>query len=382
MNILVCNYEYPPLGGGGGVATNKCAEGWVKAGHGVTVITSKGPGLPDDEVKNGVRIIRAPVLRTERATASLLSMALYNPSGWLSSRSKRFEFDVVSTHFSIPSGPLGHWLARCGRTPNVLTVYGADIYDPTRFSPKDNFLLKRLNDYLLNIASALIAESCDIRAKALEYYAVRKPIEVIPLPYSPVAFSPVPREALGLCADRRYLVSVGRLVRRKAFDCLIEALAQLPEPRLELLLIGDGPELESLRRLAAGRGLADRVHFLGYQPEERKFQYLACADLYVLSSEHEGFGIVLQEAMQAGLPIVATNNGGQVDFLEEGRNALLVTPRDPTALAAAIGRLMADRSLMERMGVTNRADITRFDIEKVCSAYLAIFRRVLDEQRA
>lgn len=381
MKILICNYEYPPLGGGGGVATSKCAEGWVRAGHDVTVITSSGPGLQAEEEQGGVRILRAPVMRAERATASLLSMALYNPSGWLTSLRKNLEFDIVSTHFSIPSGPLGHWLAWRSRTPNVLTVYGADIYDPTRFSPKDNLLLKRLNDYLLNGASALIAESSDIRDKVLQNYAVSKSIEIIPLPYTPIGFSPVTREELGLRADRRYLVSVGRLVRRKGFDCLVEALAQLADPQLEVLIIGDGPEMASLRKMACERGLAGRVNFLGYQPEERKFQYLACADLYVLSSEHEGFGIVLQEAMQVGLPIVSTDNGGQIDFLKEGRNALLVAPRHPTALASAIRKLLTDPAMCERMRANNQSDIARFDVDAVCAAYLAIFRRVLDEQR-
>jgi glycosyltransferase involved in cell wall biosynthesis len=308
-------------------------------------------------------------------------MALYNPSGWFSAFQRKVTFDIVSTHFSLPSGPLGYWLARQNRTQNVLTIYGADIYDPTRFSPKDNRFLKRLNEYLLNSASVLVAESSDIRNNAQRYYDVKQPISIIPLPYSSIDFPNIPREAMGLRSDRQYIISVGRLVKRKGYAYLIEAIARLNNPLVELLVIGDGPEMSSLWQLAQKLGVADRIHFLGYQPEIRKFQYLANADLYVLSSEHEGFGIVLQEAMQVGLPIVSTNVGGQIDFLKEGHNALLVPPCDPSALVQAIGRLLNDNVLCEHMRRNNRKDVSCFDVNTVCEQYLSIFRSVLNGQQ-
>jgi len=133
------------------------------------------------------------------------------------------------------------------------------------------------------------------------------------LPYEPFRFRKVSRKTLGLRADRKYLIGVGRLVVRKRFDRIISALPTL-DKHIEALIIGSGPEEKNLQELAKSLKVTKRVHFLGQVSEEKKFQYLNVADLFVLSSEHEGFGIVLLEAMQVGLPIVATGEGGWEDL--------------------------------------------------------------------
>ncbi len=140
-------------------------------------------------------------------------------------------------------------------------------------------------------------------AQRIRFYKPKREIHIIPLSYEPYLFLPKYKSELGLDANKVYLISIGRIVKRKGFDYLIRSLKLLNE-NIVLLIIGDGAGINKLIQLVYRLNLHNRVKFLGDVSEELKFQYLANSDLYILSSLHEGFGIVLQEAMQVGLPIV------------------------------------------------------------------------------
>jgi glycosyltransferase involved in cell wall biosynthesis len=143
----------------------------------------------------------------------------------------------------------------------------------------------------------------------------------------------VNRKDLDLPEGVPLFVSVGRLIPRKQYDVLLEAWRDIPYAHL--VIIGDGPLKEKLQELIHKWSLGDRVHLLGFVSEEHKHKVLLASDAYVSATEHEGFGIVFLEAMEAGLPIVSTDTGGQRDFLTEGENAILVPTNDPEQLVAA-----------------------------------------------
>src|SRR5688572_7177325 len=112
MKILLCNFEYPPLGGGGGVFTAWLAQELAKR-HEVTVLTSQAAGTPKDSVQDNVRVVRVPVLfRKQKAVANMASMLAYVPMGILEGfgLTKKNRFDVVNTHFVLPTGPTGHMI--------------------------------------------------------------------------------------------------------------------------------------------------------------------------------------------------------------------------------------------------------------------------------
>ena len=383
LAILLLCYEYPPIGGGGGVGAKQYAEAWAAQGHQVTVLTGHAVGLAERERVNGVDVVRVATWgKKNRATSTALSMAAYLVTAalyLLRHRPACRRFDVINTHFAVPTGPLG-WLAGklLGR-PNVLTIIGGDIYDPTKgSSPHRHLLFRVLNSFLMNAAGRVIAISSDTRARAERYYRVRRPIEVINYAFLPPAgTASVPP----LPAERYHLISVGRLVERKGFAFLIRALPLLPRD-VHLLLVGDGPLDGELRALAEEIGVTDQVTFLGYRTTEDIHGWLKRADCYVLSSLHEGLGIVVQEAMYAGLPIVATDEGGQVDLIRPERNGLLVKPGSPEQLADAIGRLYRDRELGRTMGRHNRDDVEAYFAGPNSELYVAVFRGLIADRAA
>ncbi len=119
----------------------------------------------------------------------------------------------------------------------------------------------------------------------------------------------------------------------------------------------------------------------GFQSRERICHMMEDSDCFVLSSMHEGLGIVVQEAMHAGLPIVATNNGGQIDLIQEGRNGLLIDPGSPAALANAIRTIQADPGLAATMSRHNQNDIRRWYMENNSGLYLNVFTGLVRETK-
>jgi glycosyltransferase involved in cell wall biosynthesis len=281
--------------------------------------------------------------------------------------------EVINTHFSIPTGPLGMVASKLFALPNILTIIGGDIYDPTkRSSPHRSAILRFFNGMIINSATHVVAISSDTKKRAEEHYKIRKEISVINYGFTPPVRTNTNRSELGLSEQKYYLIAVGRLVKRKGFEYLIESLKDLPT-KIQLLIIGDGPLEKELRNTAMRAEVSGRVFLLGYQTRERIWEYLQVSDCFVLSSLHEGLGIVVQEAMCAGLPIVASDNGGQVDLIHNGRNGVLVKPKDSHALSSAIKEIYSHPDTAKEMGRNNMNDIKRCDISNNCEEYIKLF---------
>lgn len=385
MRILMINYEFPPLGGGGGVASYEIAKALGARNHEVDVLTTKWRGLPNEEVVDGLSVYRAPVLgRGRLSTASIPSMLSFLPSGIVRGHGalRKKHYDVLNTHFAIPSGPTGVALSRLFRTPHVITIIGGDIYDPSkRLSPGENPLLRAVVRRVLNSCAQVVAISEDIKRRARDGLSCRTPIEVIHYGLTPPTFEKKGREELGIPRDAVVLIAIARLIKRKALSHVLRALALVREPAIQLLIIGEGPEQESLADLAKSLGVAQQVNFLGAIWGERKFQHLEAADIFVLPSLHEGFGLVYLEAMHCGLPVVASSTGGQIDFLKDGETGFLVPVGDVQALAASLERLAKDEALRRNMGEFNREYVKRFHISGVAERYEALFRQVVEGSR-
>jgi glycosyltransferase involved in cell wall biosynthesis len=180
---------------------------------------------------------------------------------------------------------------------------------------------------------------------------------------------------------RPSIVTVAGMMHRKGIAELIEAFAKLPAdgPQAHLYLVGGGSEQSSFQELASQSGAADRIHFEGFQADPRP--YLKSADLFVLASRRESFGLAILEARETGCAILATAVDGIPELLEHGRCGVLVTPQDSTVLATEMIRILGDRSLQEMLRREAKIGLERFTVSRMTDEVSDIYSEMFAGSR-
>jgi len=246
------------------------------------------------------------------------------------------------------------WGTVLGRLSGVPVVVAHEHTWSFQGRPLRRFLDREL---VARWADVFVAVSAEDRRKMIEVEGV-DPAKIRLIPNG------IPSPANGAVADVRaelgiepgapVLGVVCELRAQKALEVLFEAAALLlPEfPSLKVLVAGDGPERARLEEAALRLGVADTVLFLGIRRDVPAV--LAAVDVAVLSSDYEGSPLSVMEYMAAAKPVVSTRVGGVPELLAEDVHGLLVQPRDPEALAAAVARLLRDPALAKRLGAEGR----------------------------
>ncbi|MEL7354391.1 MAG: glycosyltransferase family 4 protein [Cyanobacteria bacterium P01_A01_bin.116] len=385
MRILFCNYEYPPLGGGGAIVNRYLAKELAKE-HEVTVLTSGGPDLPDDAVEDGVRVIRVPVFfRRQRFAANLPSLFAYMVMGTIAGKKhlKSHQYDVISTIFVLPTGPVGNALARFSGTPNVLTVIAGDIYDPSKFTSTHRHpILKAWAKKLIRRADKVIVNSKNVLGYMHRLYTPEIEGIQIPLGIERHPSTAASREAYGFAEDETLLVTVGRLVSRKALPKLIESMEAFRGEKVRLLIVGTGPQEQQLKEEIAARDLGAQVTLVGYVEDEEKRSILKMCDIYTSTSQHEGFGLVFVEGMAAGLPVVCYDQGGQTDYLEDQKTGYLVPLNDLDLFKERCRDLVKDKDKRYRMGQENLQRAEQLYIDSCAQRYLNVFESAVNNAQS
>ncbi|HEY5899560.1 MAG TPA: glycosyltransferase [Burkholderiales bacterium] len=287
-------------------------------------------------------------------------------------------FDIV--HLQFPADPMAHWAAAIPRSAKRVISWHSDIIRQRTLLSLYRPFLNRL----LRSADAIIAATPAHFSSSEQLDPVRSRgiFHVVPYGLDLERFRARPALADDLCA--RYpapfrIFSLGRHVYYKGFEFLIRALAAMPGTRL--LLGGQGPLTEELKRTARDAGVADRVAFLGRIPDAELPAYYHACDVFCLSSIEpaEAFGIVQIEAMAAGRPVVCCELHNGVNWVNrDGVTGLVVPPKDSAALAAALNRLAGDAALRGRLGTQARERAWReFTTEAMAQGTLRVYEQVL-----
>jgi phosphatidylinositol alpha-1,6-mannosyltransferase len=266
------------------------------------------------------------------------------------------KIDVVCIGDLVYGGWLVVPLKRLLGLKVVIYIHGEEI--TTRSSGS---LFDRLRSFFLSKADAVVAVSQFTKRELVAIMGVDpERVTLIPNGVDQTRFFPsdaaATRQRLGL-ENCRVVLSVGRLVERKGFDRVIDAMAQvvLVDPGVQCVIAGTGPLLKALEMLVREWRLEANVRFLGAVSDDELRDLYSLADVFVLPNRQmsdgdtEGFGLVFLEANACGTPVVAGNAGGAIDAVQDGVNGLNVDGRDASQIARAILRLLDDRELRARL---------------------------------
>lgn len=361
MRILITSPVFPPDLGGPAVYVPSIGRYLVDEGHDVQVVAFCSEDQPEGYPFPVVAIPRGPLpVRYLKAFFAVLREA------------KGCDVVYVQEHLAL----LHVWAARLRGVPVVIRmmVDGAweishrkgwiDGDDITTFETKTyGFkvkLARALQKHWWKRCKRLISCSEFLRQIAVGRYGMPDDwaVKIFNAYHGPESVDETREQAraeLGLEPDRRYLLTICRLMVWKRVDGILRALARLPED-VTLLVAGDGDMEEEWKRLAGELGVADRAVFLGNVPHARIPLYIRASDLFVLNSEYEGLSHTLLEVAKLGTAIVCTGVCGNPEVVEDGVNGLLVPLRDDEALYRAIHKLLSDNDLRAQFG---RASVER-----------------------
>lgn len=319
------------------------------------------PRAPLHEVQAGVEVFRPRFLSLpgvlKRLDGLMMALGAF-PTVRRLRRAGRV--DLIDAHFAYPDGYAAATLGRWLEVPVTITMRGTEVRHA-----RDPALRPKVIEALRE-ASRVFAVSSSLRQLALTLGIDSGKVRVVGNGVDADRFKPVSqaeaRSALGLPLDARVLITVGGLVERKGFHRVIACMPELlrTTPQLHYLAVGaPGPEGDFTRQvktLVAALGLGERVHLLGGLPPERVVQALSAADVFVLSTRNEGWANVLLEAMACGLPVVATDVGGNAEVVCSPELGFVVPFDDPPALTAALNRALQgswDRRAIRRYAERN-----------------------------
>ena len=362
MRILVLNYEFPPIGGGGGRFTADLCRHLARFGHDLRVLTSRYHGLPAVEVHEGYEIYRTWSGRSQAHTCTVPEMAVYLAANLVPAlrHATSWRPQVVNVHFAVPTGVLAWIVRRSTGIPYVLSAQLGDI--PGGVPVQTEHLFRWVKPFTVPIwreaASATVpsGEVAELvrRAYGLSAHVIPNGVELEALnPMVPEVHSPV------------RLVFVGRFSPQKNLPFLLEVLGKLRDLDWRLDLVGDGPLRGELEDLALRSDLASKVHFHGWVTPEAATAVMRTSDLLVMPSLSEGLPLVGLQALGLGLALAVSDHPSFHDLVQNGVNGFSGPATDAEAFARRLRDLLANPPVLLAMKRASLDMAPRFEAGRI-----------------
>ena len=407
--IAVLSYHTSPLAPLGGAETGglnvyvlELARELAERGHTVDIFTRRtSPDDPetvsisdsasDSETTSGARVVHidAGPARYVEKDALAAHVDAFEAGVAAFAEREGATYDVLHSHYWL-SGVAGERLKARWGVPHIAMFHTlGEVKARSRISEREPEPRIAAERAIARQADRIVVASRNERELLVRYYdADANRIAVVPCGVNLGMFQPIDkdeaRKQLGLSDDDQILLFVGRIEPLKGVDILLGAAAQLEsESDCFVLVIGGdrnarAGEMAHLRDLAAELGIAERVSFLGAVDHERLPLFYSAADICVVPSFYESFGLVALEAMACGTPVVASRVGGLSVAVRDGETGYLIPWRCPEPFAERLELLLGNDELRRAFGETARKEVERFRWGNVAEAVLGIYGEVIE----
>ena len=368
MKILMLNYEYPPVGGGGATVTAQLCKHLVQLGHQVDIVTMRYKNLPVNETIDGIRIYRFPSYRSRADICRTPEMTTYLLGAWRPALklAQQNQYDIIHAHFIIPTGPLARHIKKYTDTPYIVTCHGSDVpgYNPDRFDLAHKLLMPWWKK-LVRSADRLTSPSRAL-SDLIKTHCPDLDIDIIPNGYEITSFNTERQR------EKRILLC-SRLLPRKGFQYVIEAVRDLTLD-WQVDIVGDGPYMNSLQEMA--KHSKTPIVFHGWiDRSDPKFSELyETSSIFVFPSEMENFPAVLLEAMNAGLAMITSTAGGCPEVV--GNAGLLVEPKNPEAIRLQLLELIESPQKRRALSTAALQQVQQFSWKTVAKHYLDLYEQL------
>ena len=350
MKVGTLTWEFPPRVVGG--IARHCeglAQALVKQKHDVHLFTLDFPGSPEYEVMDGVKVYRAS---TELGHPNFLTWVLMF-NHFLSKRmadvTKTVDFDVIHVHdwLAAFSGiSFKHYLKK----PMVLTVHSTEIGRAQGLHSPDSFSINGIEWWSAYEANRVIVCSQSMKDEICNHFNIpEKKVDVIPNAIDPTKYQTYAdrgsvRQRYGVGWGEKLILCVGRLVPQKGIEYFIRAIPKIARhyPEAKYVIVGEGWSRDILESEARASGHANKIRFTGFASDQEVIDLMTSADVLVVPSIYEPFGIVALEGMATGVPVVASQVDGLAEIIDHDKTGIFVFPRSPESIAWGIERILSD----------------------------------------
>ena len=388
MRILIATPTYLPRWGGAEMGIYHLARRWAKE-HTVCILTPSLPG--DSEEIEGVAVRRYHDWLYPPRWADKLrlpGLKRYLPPVSWTARSigrrliRTWRPDVINLHYALPNAALLREIKRLP-TPAVVSLSSRMDTPGHGMPPRWEGLARRAAAWAQ--ANLFLTRDCQM---AFWPQGAPEGVRSLCIPYGADmgefdqrGDAQYLRSVLGIPPEAAVFLALQRLVAVKRVDRLIDGLAaaqRMTDRPLHAVIAGKGPATEGLRQRAAELGLAEQVHMVGFVPQERLGEYYRLADCFVFTSSYETFGVVLVEAMAAGVPVIAMDSFAVRNVVDPEATGWLVPPDDATALAERLVYCAHNPERLREMGRTARQVAeTRYNWDVIAARYVTLFEELI-----